>query len=252
MTVDVAAQGAALVQAVLLGLAAGVLYDLFRILRVRVRLPLLGPALDLLFWLTLTVTLFLWSQWAWGGPVRLYGAAFLFLGGAVYFWLLSRWLLWLGYRLADLMTAILKILALPLFALNHLQKKIKKLAKNIFLFAGKWYRINQITQEMESTARPGRGEDRHMRLKRAGLLTKLVIVVLLVYLATSLLDLRGQIQSVQEERDTLEQQVEEQRLANQQLEDAIENSDDPETLERVAREKGYVKEGETLYIDVAG
>ena len=75
-----------------------------------------------------------------------------------------------------------------------------------------------------------------MRLKRAGLLTKLVIVVLLVYLATSLLDLRGQIQSVQEERDTLEQQVEEQRLANQQLEDAIENSDDPETLERVARE----------------
>ena len=81
MTVDVAAQGAALVQAVLLGLAAGVLYDLFRILRVRVRLPLLGPALDLLFWLTLTVTLFLWSQWAWGGPVRLYGAAFLFLGG---------------------------------------------------------------------------------------------------------------------------------------------------------------------------
>ena len=66
------------------------------------------------------------------------------------------------------------------------------------------------------------------------------------------LDLRGQIQSVQEERDTLEQQVEEQRLANQQLEDAIENSDDPETLERVAREKGYVKEGETLYIDVAG
>ena len=101
-----------------------------------------------------------------------------------------------------------------------------------------------------------------MRLKRAGLLTKLVIVVLLVYLATSLLDLRGQIQSVQEERDTLEQQVEEQRvqkllleeqrLANQQLEDAIENSDDPETLERVAREKGYVKEGETLYIDVAG
>ena len=244
MTVDVAAQGAALVQAVLLGLAAGVLYDLFRILRVRVRLPLLGPALDLLFWLTLTVTLFLWSQWAWGGPVRLYGAAFLFLGGVVYFGLFSRWLLWLGYRLADLMTAILKILALPLFALNHLQKKIKKLAKNIFLFAGKWYRINQITQEMESTA--------HMRLKRAGLLTKLVIVVLLVYLATSLLDLRGQIQSVQEERDTLEQQVEEQRLANQQLEDAIENSDDPETLERVAREKGYVKEGETLYIDVAG
>ena len=101
MTVDVAAQGAALAQAVLLGAIAGVLYDLFRILRVRVRLPLLGPALDLTFWLVLTAALFLWSQWAWGGPVRLYGAAFLFLGGAAYFWLLSRWVLWAGYRLAD-------------------------------------------------------------------------------------------------------------------------------------------------------
>ena len=153
MTVDVAAQGAALIQAVLLGLAAGVLYDLFRILRVRVRLPLLGPALDLLFWLMLTGTLFLWSQWAWGGPVRLYGVVFLFFGGVLYFLLFSRWMLWIGYRLADLISAILKILALPLTALGRLQKKIKKLAKNIFLFAEKWYRINQITQEMESTAR---------------------------------------------------------------------------------------------------
>ena len=90
-----------------------------------------------------------------------------------------------------------------------------------------------------------------MRLKRAGLLTKLVIVVLLVYLATSLLDLRGQIQSVQEEREALEQQVEEQRLDNRRLEDAIESSDDPETLERVAREKGYVKQNEIIYYDVA-
>ena len=90
MTVDVAAQGAALFQAILLGLAAGVLYDLFRILRVRVRVPLLGPMLDLLFWLLLTGTLFLWSQWAWGGPVRLYGVTFLFLGGVIYFWLFSR------------------------------------------------------------------------------------------------------------------------------------------------------------------
>ncbi len=91
-----------------------------------------------------------------------------------------------------------------------------------------------------------------MRLKRTGLLTKLVIVVLLVYMATSLLNLRGQIQSTQEEQEALAQQVEQQQLANQELQDAIENSDDPETLERVAREKGYVKEGETLYIDVAG
>ena len=85
-----------------------------------------------------------------------------------------------------------------------------------------------------------------MRLKRASLLTKLVIT------ATSLLDLWGQIQSAQSQREELAIQVEQQRLANQELRDAIENSDDPDTLERVAREKGYVKQGETLYIDVAG
>ena len=91
-----------------------------------------------------------------------------------------------------------------------------------------------------------------MRLKRASLLTKLVITVLLIYMATSLLDLRGQIQTAQVQRDTLARQVSDQRLENQELEAAIENSDDPDTLERVAREKGYVKQGETLYIDVAG
>lgn len=91
-----------------------------------------------------------------------------------------------------------------------------------------------------------------MRFKRAGFLTKLVIVVLLIYMATSLLDLRGKIQTTLQEQDALSQQVEDQTLANQQLQEAIENSDDPDTLERVAREKGYVKEGETLYIDVAG
>ena len=77
-------------------------------------------------------------------------------------------------------------------------------------------------------------------------------MVLLVYLATSLLDLRGQIQNIKQQQQTVSQQVEEQQLANQQLQEAIDNSDDPDTLERVARERGYVKQGETLYSDVAG
>ena len=42
-----------------------------------------------------------------------------------------------------------------------------------------------------------------MRLKRASLLTKLVITVLLIYMATSLLDLWGQIQSAQSQREEL-------------------------------------------------
>ena len=90
-----------------------------------------------------------------------------------------------------------------------------------------------------------------MRFKRAGFLTKIVVLALLIYMATSLLDLLGQIQAAQDQRDILAQQVADQRLANQDLADAIEHSDDPEMLEQVARDKGYVKQDEILYIDVA-
>ena len=90
-----------------------------------------------------------------------------------------------------------------------------------------------------------------MRFKQAGFLTKIVVLALLIYMTTSLLDLRGQIQATQSQRDTLGQQVADQRLENQELADAIEHSDDPEMLERVAREKGYVKQNEVLFFDVA-
>ncbi len=90
-----------------------------------------------------------------------------------------------------------------------------------------------------------------MEFKRAGFLTKLVVLVLLIYMAISLLDLRGKIQEVQAERDVLARLVSDQKLENQRLEDAIANSDDPEMLEQVARDRGYVEQHETLFIDIA-
>lgn len=90
-----------------------------------------------------------------------------------------------------------------------------------------------------------------MRFKHAGFLTKIIVWVLLVYMATTLMDLRGKIQAVEEERDVLARQVTNQQLENQKLEDAIANSDDPEMLEQVARERGYVEQHETLFVDIA-
>ena len=90
-----------------------------------------------------------------------------------------------------------------------------------------------------------------MKLKRAGFLTKLVVLALLIYMATSMLDLWGQLQDAQSQRDALSGQVTQQQMENQALSDAIANSDDPEVMERVAREKGYVKEGEILFQDIA-
>lgn len=105
---------------------------------------------------------------------------------------------------------------------------------------------------MQLTAgQPEKGARGNMKLKRTGFLTKIVILILLIYMSTSLMDLRGRIDAAQTQRNELASQVEAQQLENQQLADAIEHSDDPEMLEKVARDKGYVKQGETLYIDVA-
>ena len=90
-----------------------------------------------------------------------------------------------------------------------------------------------------------------MRFKRASFLTKIVVLVLLIYLATSLLDLRGQIQNLQGQLDGKEQQVADLRQENEEKSYAIENSDDPEVIEEVARDKGYQDKDAVLYIDVA-
>lgn len=87
------------------------------------------------------------------------------------------------------------------------------------------------------------------KTKQAGLFTKIVVLVLLVYLATTLLDLRSQIASVQTERDTLKTQVTVQSQRNAELSDAVENKNDPERITDVAREKlGLVEPGEKVFV----
>ena len=90
-----------------------------------------------------------------------------------------------------------------------------------------------------------------MKLKQAGFLTKVVILALLIYMAISLLDMQNQLQETRALKEALEKQIASQQIENQRLADAVANSDDPAMMEQVAREKGYVKQGEVLYIDVA-
>ena len=91
-----------------------------------------------------------------------------------------------------------------------------------------------------------------MRFKRAGFLTKIIVLALLIYMATALLDLHGQIQTIQVEREELNQQVAAQQLENQQLANAIENSDDPDRIAAIAREKlGLVGQDEIVFIDTS-
>jgi cell division protein DivIC len=90
-----------------------------------------------------------------------------------------------------------------------------------------------------------------VRLKRAGFLTKIVILAMLIYAAISLLNLRSQIAAAESARDQLQQQIAEQKQTNTNLAEDIENSDDPARMEEVARNKlGLVLPDEKVFYNI--
>jgi cell division protein DivIC len=86
-----------------------------------------------------------------------------------------------------------------------------------------------------------------MRMKKAGLATKLVVLALLIGLSITLLDMRAQLQSAQVQKAELESQVQAQNQVNADLSDAVQNKDDPQRQEDIARDAlGLVKPGEII------
>lgn len=91
-----------------------------------------------------------------------------------------------------------------------------------------------------------------MKTKRAGIGTKFVILVLLVASITALLTLNSRLEQAKLERDTLSQEVRDQEENNAALADDIENSDDPDRIAAIAREKlGLVGQDEIVFIDTS-
>jgi cell division protein FtsB len=90
-----------------------------------------------------------------------------------------------------------------------------------------------------------------MRFTKSSLVTKILIVVLVIYAAVTLLQLNTQLQEKNAEADVLSGQLTVLEQENQRLEQAIENVDTDEGVEAVAREKlGLVKKNETVFYDV--
>ena len=103
---------------------------------------------------------------------------------------------------------------------------------------------------MNCTVRTGgrRKGGRPVRLKRASLLTKVVVLALLIAAAVGLLNLRQQILAAQGELAEVQAQVAGQRQLNAELADAVENSGDPERQADLARSKlGLVEPGEYIF-----
>ena len=89
-----------------------------------------------------------------------------------------------------------------------------------------------------------------MKVKRAGLATKLLVLVLLAALAVALLSTQAKLSAAQSERDDLVRQVEAQREANAELADDIAHSDDPDYLADIARSRlGLLEPNEIEFVD---
>jgi cell division protein FtsL len=89
-----------------------------------------------------------------------------------------------------------------------------------------------------------------MKLKRAGLITKIVVFVLIVYSAVTLIGLKTKIDSLQDKKDALQQEVTDKEISNAALEYELAHSDDDDTIADIARDElGLVAPGEIVFYD---
>lgn len=94
------------------------------------------------------------------------------------------------------------------------------------------------------------GKESIMKLKRAGIITKIVIFALITYASVTLINLRAQIENARATQDELEQQVTEKETSNAELKYEIEHSDDNDTIADVARDNlNLVAPGEKVFYD---
>lgn len=89
-----------------------------------------------------------------------------------------------------------------------------------------------------------------MRLRRAGIITKIVVLALVLYAAVTLVNLRVKTEAANQQQKVLEQQIREKELANAELEYQLEHSTDDNTIADIAREElGLVAPGEQVFYD---
>jgi ABC-type multidrug transport system fused ATPase/permease subunit len=125
----------------ILGAAAGFLYDFFRVVRRRSHSKTITAITDFLFWLITGLALFLLGLSLGQGRQRVFMNIFAMLGAIIYFLTLSRFSLFLCNALADALIWLFFILSRPFVWIYLALKKISVFIKNIFHYVCKWFRI---------------------------------------------------------------------------------------------------------------
>lgn len=87
--------------------------------------------------------------------------------------------------------------------------------------------------------------------KRRAPITLVVLVVLVAVVSVELLRVHGQLDSAKAQRDTMGQQLEEQKKENSDLESDLGKANDKEFIKGLAKDQlGLAEDGERIFYDV--
>ena len=232
MAIHVTEQLRTFLLSILLGLGAGVLYDLLR--AVRLRHPRLTAPLDLLYCQAVGLAVFLFVLRQSDGQLR----GFILLGGLgggiLFFSLLSRplrpvWDFWM-----DRWMELFQFLSLPGRFCAAVCKKFAFQAKTLFYFLRKYATIH-----IEGVWKPLRN-----------LLVHVVLLLLLATVGWRLYALQGQVRAAQAERDQYARQVENVQQENETLRSDIAEGPTEEKMKELAREElGMIDSNSYLFLD---
>lgn len=89
-----------------------------------------------------------------------------------------------------------------------------------------------------------------MKLRKAGVITTIVVLILVIYAAVRLVSIHMQIESARANQQELAQQAEAMETSNAEMEYALENSEDDDVIAGIARDKlGLTYPEEQIYTD---
>jgi len=89
-----------------------------------------------------------------------------------------------------------------------------------------------------------------MKLKRAGIITKIVILILIIYASVTLISLRQQVAEAAARQEELRQTITELEVKNSELEYSLKHSGDSGVLGGIARDElGLVGPDDKVFYD---